>query len=301
MNLVEVGDVHKTRGGRLALAGINLTVAGGEVLTVVGPNGAGKSTLIEILEGFARPDTGRVTVLGEDPAHLRVETRARVGVFLQPPGIPARLTVAEVLALFALCYRSQRPLDELAERFRLGDLRHVQVRYLSQGQRLRVSLALAFVQASDVMFLDEPMAHIDAQGRIALWEEIRRARQRGTAVVCSTHLVDEVRGSSDRLLVLSAGRAVALASPDALLAPYADLTKLELSGFEPGLGLPLASMPGVAKVQSHRGRLILYCRDLAQAMAALAPHARVHSLSAGPVTLEDAVRLLTDGGHGPSA
>jgi ABC-2 type transport system ATP-binding protein len=166
---------------------------------------------------------------------------------------------------------------------------------------LRVSLALAFVQASDVMFLDEPMAHIDAQGRIALWEEIRRARQRGTAVVCSTHLVDEVRGSSDRLLVLSAGRAVALASPDALLAPYADLTKLELSGFEPGLGLPLASMPGVAKVQSHRGRLILYCRDLAQAMAALAPHARVHSLSAGPVTLEDAVRLLTDGGHGPSA
>jgi ABC-2 type transport system ATP-binding protein len=294
MSAVEASDVHKSKGGRLALAGIDLAVARGELLTVVGPNGAGKSTLLEILAGLARPDRGRVVVLGEDPAHFSAGARARVGVFLQPPGIPARLTVAEVLTLFALCYGSARPLDELAQRFCLGDLRHVQARYLSQGQRLRISLALAFVRPCDILFLDEPVAHVDPQGRAAFWEEIRRARAAGTAVVCATHMVEEARGPSDRLLVLSGGRAVALAPPEALIAPYEGLTKLELSTFDPALGPPLAAVSGVTRIQSRGEGVTLYCRDAPSAIAALAPQARRHSFSAGPVTLEDAVRLMTE-------
>jgi ABC-2 type transport system ATP-binding protein len=301
MNVVEADDLHKVKGGRLALAEVSLTVAGGEILTVVGPNGAGKSTLLEILEGLTRPDWGRVAVLGEDPARFSARARARVGVFLEPPGLPARLTVAEVLSLFALCYRSPRSLEELAERFRLGELRHAQVRYLSQGQRLRVSLALAFVRACDILILDEPMAHVDPQGRAVCWEEIRRAREAGTAIVCSTHMVDEAREQSDRVLVLSAGRAVALAPPGELIAPYANLTRLALSRFDPALGPPLAAVPGVARAQARGDGLILYCRDASRAMAALAPQARRHSLSAGPVTLEDVVRLLTEEAHSPCA
>jgi ABC-2 type transport system ATP-binding protein len=292
--VVEAGDLHKTMGTRRALAGVSLSVTGGEVLSIVGPNGAGKSTLIEILQGLSRPDRGRVAVLGEDPTRFTAATRARVGSFLQQPGLPARLTVSEVLVLFALCYRSLRPLDPLLERFRLIDVRHMQVRYLSQGQRLRVSLALAFVKKFDVMFLDEPMAHIDPEGRLALWEEIRAARDAGTAVVCSTHILDEAHIRSDRLLVLNAGRAVASASPHELLAPYAGLTKLELRGLDPQRGATLAAMPGVVSVRCHRGDVVLYCRDAAHAMASLAPHASALSLAAGPITLGDAVRVLTD-------
>jgi ABC-2 type transport system ATP-binding protein len=292
--LVEADNLHKARGGQPALVGVNLGVAGGEVLSIVGPNGAGKSTLLEILQGLARPDRGHVAVLGEDPACFTAATRARVGIFLHQPGLPARLTVSEVLALFALCYRNRRPLDRLLERFRLADIQHVQVRYLSQGQRLRVSLALAFVRRFDVMLLDEPMAHIDPEGRIALWDEIHTARQAGAAVVCSTHMVDELPTRCDRLLVLSAGRVVGCASPQELLAPYIGLTKLELRGLDPNIGASLAAMPGVVRVRCQRGIVVLHCRDSSRTMAWLAPHAPALSLVAGPVTLEDVVRALTE-------
>jgi ABC-2 type transport system ATP-binding protein len=292
--LVEADNLHKARGGQPALVGVNLGVAGGEVLSIVGPNGAGKSTLLEILQGLARPDRGHVAVLGEDPACFTAATRARVGIFLHQPGLPARLTVSEVLALFALCYRNRRPLDRLLERFRLADIQHVQVRYLSHGQRLRVSLALAFVRRFDVMLLDEPMAHIDPEGRIALWDEIHAARQAGAAVVCSTHMVDELPTRCDRLLVLSAGRVVGCASPQELLAPYTGLTKLELRGLDPNIGASLAAMPGVVRVRCQRGIVVLHCRDSSQTMAWLAPHAPALSLVAGPVTLEDVVRALTE-------
>ncbi|MGH7334218.1 MAG: ABC transporter ATP-binding protein [Candidatus Rokuibacteriota bacterium] len=292
--VVEAGDLHKTRGTQRALAGVSLSAASGEVLSIVGPNGAGKSTLIEILQGLFRPDRGQVTVLGEDPARFRSATRARVGTFLQQPGLPARLTVSEVLALFALCYRSLRPLNSLLERFRLADIRHVQVRYLSQGQRLRVSLALAFVRRFDVMFLDEPMAHIDPEGRAALWEEIRAAREAGAAVVCSTHMIDELPTRSDHVVVLRGGRAVASASPRELLTPYAGLTKLELRGIDPHVGGALGTIPGVVRVRCHRGDIVLHCRDAGQVLAWLAPHAPALSLAAGPITLEDVVRVLTD-------
>ncbi len=293
MLAVEAGNVHKARGGQPALVGVSLQVEAGEVLSIVGPNGAGKSTLLEILQGLARPDRGQVAVLGEDPARFTPATRARVGIFLQQPGLPARLTVSEVLALFALCYRSRRSLDQLLERFRLVEIRHVQVRYLSQGQRLRVSLALAFVRRFDVMLLDEPMAHIDPEGRVALWEEIRTARQAGAAVIYSTHILDELPTRCDRLLVLSAGRTVVCASPQKLLAPYAGLTKLELRGLDPNIGASLAAMPGVVRVEGQRGVVVLHCRDSNRAIAWLAPHTPALSLVAGPVTFEDVVRTLT--------
>ncbi len=293
MLAVEAGNLHKARGGQPALVGVSLQVEAGEVLSIVGPNGAGKSTLLEILQGLARPDRGQVAVLGEDPARFTPATRARVGIFLQQPGLPARLTVSEVLALFALCYRSRRSLDQLLERFRLVEIRHVQVRYLSQGQRLRVSLALAFVRRFDVMLLDEPMAHIDPEGRVALWEEIRTARQAGAAVIYSTHMLDELPTRCDRLLVLSAGRTVVCASPQELLAPYAGLTKLELRGLDPNIGASLAAMPGVVRVEGQRGVVVLHCRDSSRAIAWLAPHTPALSLVAGPVTFEDVVRALT--------
>ena len=291
---VEAGGIHKTRGGHAALAGVDVRVDGGEVLTIVGPNGAGKSTLIEILQGFSRPDRGRVVVLGEDPVRFRPATRARVGIFSQQPGLPGRLTVAEVLSLFARCYGSVRPLSPLLERFKLGGVRHVQVRYLSQGQRLRVSLALAFVQRFDVMLLDEPMAHIDLEGRETLWEEIRAARGAGTALVCSTHLVDELPIRSDRLVVLRAGHVVACASPRELMTPYAGLSKLELRGLDPRVHPSFADIPGVARIRYQREGATLHCRDVSGAMARLAPYASALSLTVGPITLDDVVRVLTE-------
>jgi ABC-2 type transport system ATP-binding protein len=294
MHAVEAGDLYKTRGGHRALIGVSLSVAGGEIVSIVGPNGAGKSTLVEILQGLCRPDRGQVAVLGEDPARFRAATRARVGIFLQQPGLPARLTVSEVVSLFARCYQSLRPLPPLFERFRLTGIRHVQVRYLSQGQRLRVSLALAFVRRFDVMFLDEPMAHIDPEGRGTLWEEIHAAREAGSAIVWSTHMTEELSTRSDRLLVLKGGRPVAFASPQELLAPYAGLTKLELRGLVPNVSAPLRTIPGVVRVREQRGHVVLHCRDAGQAMTCLAPHAPTLSLATGPITLDDVVRVLTE-------
>jgi ABC-type multidrug transport system ATPase subunit len=275
------------------LTGINLDIQRGEVIGVLGPNGAGKSTLMAILAGLVPADAGVLRLNGRQLRRRDAQTRARFGVAWQRPALSPRWTVREIVRFFALCYGSDRPLDELLERFGLSQKQHVQARYLSTGEQQRVSLALAFLKPFDVVLLDEPTAGLDPEGRQRLWDEVRQARARGAAVLYATHLIDEAQQLSDRLLVLQAGCQVALDSPQNLLARIEGREKVEITGANGTLAATLAHLPGITSVLCRGETVTLYCHSARDVLSALLARDGTPTVACGVLTLEDVFRLLT--------
>jgi ABC-2 type transport system ATP-binding protein len=211
---VRVEGLVKDYGGVRAVDGLSLTVRRGEIFALLGPNGAGKTTTIEICEGFRDADGGEVEVLGLDPHRDGARLRPAVGVMPQDGvgGYTAARAV-ELLALFA-SYASH-PLDVawLLDRVELRDVADTQVRRLSGGQRQRLSMALALVGRPELVFLDEPTAGLDPQGRHTAWALVRELRDAGVTVVLTTHFLDEAEQLADTVVVVDAGRVVASGTP----------------------------------------------------------------------------------------
>ncbi|MFI2102680.1 ABC transporter ATP-binding protein [Isoptericola sp. NPDC019693] len=218
---VHVRGLVKRYDGRDVVAGLDLVADAGAVTAVLGPNGAGKTTTVECCEGLRSPDGGTVRVLGLDPVADARALRPRVGVMLQDGGLPTGARAGEVLRHVASMYAAPRDLGELGERLGLGSFARTTVRRLSGGQRQRLSLAAAVVGRPEVVFLDEPSAGMDPQSRHAVWDLVRELRDEGTAVVLTTHLMDEAEDLADRVHVVDHGRVIASGSVPDLLSPDA--------------------------------------------------------------------------------
>ena len=147
MAVVEVRGLKKSYGDVVAVGGIDLEVAPGEVVAMLGPNGAGKTTTIEILEGFRTPDAGSVTVLGSKPVAGGRSFRDRIGIVLQSSGIEAALTVEESLTMYSRYYSAPRPLDEVIELVGLVEKRGGRVATLSGVSAVASILPLAYLGA----------------------------------------------------------------------------------------------------------------------------------------------------------
>jgi ABC-2 type transport system ATP-binding protein len=211
---VEIVDLVKGYGGRPAVDGLSLRVDRGSVLALLGPNGAGKTTTIEICEGFRRPDSGTVRVLGLDPIRDAARLRPRVGVMLQDGvGGYTAATAIELLRLFAAY--ALHPLDpgRLLDAVGLRAAADTPVKRLSGGQQQRLSLALALVARPELVFLDEPTAGMDPQSRRAAWQLIRRLKHDGVSIVLTTHFLDEAEELADCVVVVDSGRVVATGTP----------------------------------------------------------------------------------------
>jgi ABC-2 type transport system ATP-binding protein len=211
---VEVRDLVKRYGRHVAVDGISLTVGSGEMLALLGTNGAGKTTTIEICEGFRRPDSGAVRVLGMDPIRDATQLRPRVGVMLQDGvGGYTGARALEMLQLFASYAANPIRPEWLLERVGLADAADRPVKRLSGGQQQRLSLAMALVGRPELLFLDEPTAGMDPQARRTTWELIRELRADGVGVVLTTHYLDEAEELADSVIVLHAGQIVAAGTP----------------------------------------------------------------------------------------
>ena len=210
---VEVTDLEKRYGDRVAVAGLNLTIDAGEIFGLLGPNGAGKTTTVEILEGYRNPDGGQVRVLGLDPVRDARALRPRVGVMLQEGGLYPGVRPLELLALFAAFYDNPDDPDRLLDLVGLRDVGATMVRRLSGGQAQRLSLALALVGRPELLFLDEPTAGMDPRARADTWELVQNLRDRGTTVVLTTHYMDEAEQLCDRIAILDRGLIVAEGTP----------------------------------------------------------------------------------------
>jgi ABC-2 type transport system ATP-binding protein len=213
VSAIEVRGLRKAYGGTVAVDGVDLSVAAGEVFALLGPNGAGKTTTVEILEGFRRRDAGTVRVLDADPAGAGAAWRARIGMVLQTTGEFDALTVAEVVHHFAAYYPAPDDPDAVIERVGLESKRHSRTHALSGGLKRRLDVALGIVGRPELLFLDEPTTGFDPQARQDFWQLIRDLAAAGTTILLTTHYLHEAEALADRVGVLCGGRLVAVAPP----------------------------------------------------------------------------------------
>jgi ABC-2 type transport system ATP-binding protein len=284
---VRVRGLSKRYGDQVALDGVDLTVARGEVLALLGPNGAGKTTLVEILEGHRRADAGAVSVLGFDPAKRERGFRERIGVVLQETGLDPEIKVREALALYSAAYPRRRDLDEVLELVGLADRAGARARDLSGGQRRRLDLALGIVGDPELVFLDEPTTGFDPAARRQSWELIDGLRDLGKTILLTTHYMDEAQHLADRIVVLARGTVIADDTPDKL---GREETVVSFRAV-PGLPLP-------AGVRVERGiasfTSVSPTRDLAPLIGWAAAHdVELEGLSVARPTLEDVYLELT--------
>ena len=213
---IEVSGVRRAYGPVQALDGVDLTVRRGELLALLGPNGAGKTTLVEILEGHRVADSGRVDVLGHDPARRQRAFLERIGIVLQEEGLDPNLNVGEAVALYSAAYPNPRPVDEVLELVGLAGRAGDRAATMSGGQRRRLDLALGIAGDPEILFLDEPTTGFDPSARRHAWDVINGLRELGKTILLTTHYMEEAQVLADRVVVLSGGRVIAEGTPDSL-------------------------------------------------------------------------------------
>lgn len=233
-------------GDTVAVDGLDLAAAAGEVLALLGPNGAGKTSTVEALTGYRRPATGRLTVLGHDPLADHRHLVRRVGVMLQRPGLYPMLSPRRALRLFASYYDRPAEPEALLDRVQLGPVATTPWRHLSGGEQQRLSLALALVGRPEVVFLDEPTAGVDPEGRLGIRSLVAGLAGDGVCVVLTTHELGEAEQLADRVVIIHRGRAVASGSPAELAAGsppgvrFGARTGLDVADLAATLGAPVA-------------------------------------------------------------
>ena len=214
---VEVVDLRKSYGAVQAVRGISFSVAEGEVFALLGPNGAGKTTTVEILEGFRKRDSGRVSVLGFDPATGDRRLKEQMGIVLQTSGVDPYLTVGETIDMFRGYYPRPRARDEVIRLVGLQDKASTRVTQLSGGQKRRLDVAIALAGDPRILFLDEPTTGFDPGARRNAWEVIKGLAELGKTIFLTSHAMDEVQYLADRVVIIAAGMVVAEGTPDSLM------------------------------------------------------------------------------------
>ena len=227
-----VTSLVKSFGATTAVADLTFHVAAGEIYGLLGPNGAGKTTTLRVLAGILVPTSGQARVAGLDVAANVLAVRRRLGFLTGTTGLYARLTGRELLTYFARLHGIDRAaadarIDGLARALDLEPFFGRRCEALSTGERQRLSIARTVLHDPDVLILDEPTAGLDVLASRFLREFVRAERDRGKAVVFSTHYLAEAELMCDRIGLLHRGRLIAEGTPAALRAAADDAPSLE--------------------------------------------------------------------------
>jgi ABC-2 type transport system ATP-binding protein len=213
MNVIEVEGLSVSYGRRMALDGVTLSLPD-KATGLLGPNGAGKSTLMKALLGFLRPSGGRVRVLGMDMPHEALGIRHRLGYMPERDLMSPKVSAVSFLVYCGRLHGMSRP--DAMERAHavlnyvgLGEARYRKMETYSKGMCQRVKFAQAIIHDPKVLLLDEPTNGLDPEGRMEMLDLIRDlARERGIAVVLSTHLLPDVQAVCEHLAIIHNGRVV---------------------------------------------------------------------------------------------
>jgi ABC-2 type transport system ATP-binding protein len=208
-----VQSLHKSYGDVQAVRGVDLEIPEGEVFGLLGPNGAGKTTTVEILEGLRPRTSGKVSVLGFDPAIETKEIKNRIGVCLQATNLPDKMKVKEALELFDAFYTRHSDRDQLLKRLQLWEKKDALYKSLSGGQKQRVALALALLNDPALLFLDEPTTGLDPQVRHEIHGVIQELKENRRTILITTHYIEEAERLCDRVAIIDAGRIIELGTP----------------------------------------------------------------------------------------
>jgi len=221
--MLEVRQLAKSFGMRLAVDGVGFTAAPGQMLGLLGPNGAGKSTIVNIVAGVLAADAGEVRIHGEPVGADGSATKHLVGFVPQDLALYDELSALDNLRLFGSLYGlagsalEERAAEALAVA-RLAERGRERVGTFSGGMKRRLNIAAGLLHRPRLLLLDEPTVGVDPQSRNAIFDALRELKARGLTLVYTTHYMEEAERLCDRIVVIDHGRVLADDTLDGLLA-----------------------------------------------------------------------------------
>lgn len=252
--MIEVSQVTKKYGERIALDNISFKIEPGEVVGLLGPNGAGKSTTMKIMTGFMSPSAGRITIAGVDIFENPIEAKKKIGYLPETPPVYLDMFVEEYLHYVArLKGLSIKERDVFVQmslvKTQLENVRRRLIGNLSKGFRQRVGLAQAIVSNPDILILDEPTVGLDPKQVAEMRDLIRELKGQRT-IMLSTHILSEVEAVCDRVIIIHQGKIVAQDKIANIQALKKSNQQINLKVRQPGLTPEeLQMISGVNKVQ----------------------------------------------------
>lgn len=190
---IQISGLRKSYGNHIVLKGLDFSVGKGEIFALLGVNGAGKTTTLECMEGLRKYDSGNITVNG------------KMGIQLQSASLPEHIRAIEAVRLFSKWNKVAVNVPML-EALGIDELAKKQYYELSTGQKRRLHLALALTNDPDIVFLDEPTAGLDVEGRFSLHEQIRQLKSQGKTIILASHDMAEVETLCNRIAILNDGK-----------------------------------------------------------------------------------------------
>ncbi len=221
--VIEIEGLTKLYRDVRAVDGITLTVAEGEIFSLLGHNGAGKTTTIRMLTGRAKPTSGSAKVLGYDVVAQRSQLKPLINLVSEEQNLYERMTGREILAFFASLYgEPAAAAGELLATVGLTDAGRRRVKNYSNGMKQRLLVARALVNHPKVLFLDEPTAGLDPASAREVRNLVKSLSRAGTTVFLTTHYMEEADELSDHVAFMREGKIVALDTPRELKLRYGD-------------------------------------------------------------------------------
>jgi len=223
--MIEARNLRKTfnKGKVVAVDDVSFTARDGEITGLLGPNGAGKTTTLRMLYTLLRPDSGSMRIDGIDPEEQPLSIKRALGVVPDSRGLYDRLTARENIRYYGKLHGLkkadiQRRIDDMVEILGMSEFIDRRTTGFSQGQRVKVAIARALIHEPRTVLLDEPSNGLDVMTTRALREFLRQLKARGSCVVLSTHIMQEVAALCDRIVIVADGKIAAEGTSDQLLA-----------------------------------------------------------------------------------
>ena len=297
------GTFRRTKVQNVAVDGIDLAIAPGELFGLLGPNGAGKTTTVKILTTLLLPTSGTAKVLGYDVVAATNAVRRRIGfVFGGERGLYWRLSGYDNLRYFADLYLvppqvSKQRIPALIEMLGLAGREHDKVEGYSRGMKQRLHLARGLLNDPEVLFLDEPTIGLDPVGARDLRALVRGLADRGKTIFLTTHYMFEADAICDRVAVIKKGQIVAQGTPGSIKQLVGDIgvVEFEVDAITPEGLERLRTLPGVSSVVTAElelaQRVTIHCAQPPEVMTQLGKvldGVALHRVSAREATLEDA-------------
>jgi ABC-2 type transport system ATP-binding protein len=219
--MIRLEELGKRYGKHLAVDGLSLEVAAGELFGFLGPNGAGKTTTIKMMAGLLRPTSGRIVLAGHDLERSPEKAKAALGFIPDRPFLYEKLSATEFLRFVAGLYGIDghevgRRIDELLELVELSHVRSELIESFSHGMKQRLIMAASFIHDPQVLVVDEPMVGLDPKGARLIKSIFRERCGKGATVFMSTHTLEVAQEMCDRIGIIMNGKLIALGSMEEL-------------------------------------------------------------------------------------
>ncbi|MGM9922728.1 MAG: ABC transporter ATP-binding protein [Bacillus sp. (in: firmicutes)] len=206
--ILTVKNLSVTYGAKTAVNNVSFSVEPGEVIGLLGANGAGKSSTIAAVLGIEKSNFKELTMLGKSPILHRKEVFQEVGVQFQETNFQDKLIVREACEQWGSLYRQTADVPLLLQTFGLAGKETQLVKSLSGGERQRLAVLLALISNPKLVFLDELTTGLDTKARRMLWKQLLAMKEKGLAIVLTSHYMDEVEMLCDKILILKNGETV---------------------------------------------------------------------------------------------